>query len=74
MSKTKTDNLSKAGIASFTAVNTVTMSSSSVQVDLNKFLLQQNTYNENFAGAQASIVRLMSIRRIHIDSDTYINN
>ena len=74
MSKNKSDNLSKSGIVSFTTVNNTIMSSSLVQVDLNKFLLKQNTYNENFAGAQASIVKLANIRRIHIDSDTYINN
>ena len=74
MSKNKSDNLSKSGIVSFTTVNNTIMSSSSVQIDLNKFLLKQNTYNENFAGAQASIVKLVNIRRIHIDSDTYINN
>ena len=74
MSKNKSDNISKSGIVSFTTVNNTIMSSSSVQVDLNKFLLKQNTYNENFAGAQASIVKLSSIRRIHIDSDVYINN
>ena len=74
MSKNKSDNLSKSGIVSFTTINNTIMSSSSVQIDLNKFLLKQNTYNENFAGAQASIVKLVNIRRIHIDSDTYINN
>ena len=74
MSKNKSGNLSKSGIISFATVNNTKMSSSSVQIDLNKFLLKQNTYNENFAGAQASIVKLTNIRRIHIDSDTYINN
>ena len=74
MSKNKTDNISKSGIVSFTTVNSTIMSSSSAEIDLNKFLLKQNTYNENFSGAQASIVKLANIRRIHIDSDTYINN
>ena len=74
MSKNKFENLSRSGIVSFSTVNSTIMSSSLVQIDLNKFLLKQNTYNENFAGAQASIVKLTNIRRIHIDSDTYINN
>ena len=74
MSKNKSENLSKSGIVSFTTINNTIMSSSLIQIDLNKFLLKKNTYNENFAGAQASIIKLTNIRRIHIDSDTYINN
>ena len=50
------------------------MQSSSIQVDQNKFQFKQNTFNENYAGAKASIVQLTNIRRIHIDSDTYTLN
>ena len=74
MSKNKSDNKSTSGIKSFTTVNSVTMLSSSIQVDQNKFQFKQNTFNENYAGAKASIVQLTNIRRIHIDSDTYTLN
>ena len=74
MSKNKSDNGSTSGIKSFTTINSVTMQSSSIQVDQNKFQFKQNTFNENYAGAKASIVQLTNIRRIHIDSDTYTLN
>ena len=74
MSSTLSDNLSKQGIVSFSTVNTITLPSSTLTMDSNKILMQSNTFNQNFICAGASIVLLQNLRRLFIDSDTYINN
>ena len=74
MSSTSSNNLSKQGIVSFSTVNTITLPSSTLTMDSNKFLMQSNTFNQNFICAATSIVLLQNLRRLFIDSDTYINN
>ena len=68
------ENLSKAGILAFTTETLVTMPSSLVSMDKNKFHLKSNTYTENYAGQKTSIVDLRGIRRVYITSDTYKDN
>ena len=74
MSSSSSSNLSKQGIILFSTVNTVTLPSSSITMDTNKFLMQSNTFNQNFICASASIVFLQNIRKLFVDSDTYIKN
>ena len=41
---------------------------------MNKFLLKENTFEENYAGVKAGIVDIHNIRRLHIQGDTYTKN
>ena len=74
MSKTNYENRSKQGIISFSTVNIISLPSSSIPIDLNKFLMTNNTFDENFAGFKAGVVELINIRKIHIISDSFVNN
>ena len=74
MSLNSYENLSKQGIILFKSINTVVLHSSLIPIDLNKFLMTNNIFDENFAGSQAGVVELINIRKIDIVSDSYINN
>lgn len=74
MSSSSSENLSKAGIVTFSTENIVSLPSSGESIDQNKFLLKGNMYDENFAGAQAGIVEVVNVRRLHIQSDSFVNN
>lgn len=52
----------------------VTLPSSSETIDMNKFMLKENTYEQNFAGLKTGIVDIQNIRRLHIQGDTYTKN
>ena len=51
-----------------------TLPSSSVTMDTNKFLMSQNTFNENYAGRAMPITDIKSMSKVYIDGDTYTNN
>ena len=67
-------NFQKEGILSFTTVSNHKLSSSSITMDRNKFLMKSNTFTNNFAGMTQSIVHLNNIRRLFIEGDIYQHN
>ena len=66
--------LSKQGVVSFSIVNNVTMPNSLQKIDTNKFLLLNNTYDQNGIPGFRSINEFYNFRRIHMNSETYIGN
>ena len=67
-------NLSKKNILNFSASKTKSMPSSTLTMDTNKFIFYNNSYIENYIGAQTSIVEIRGIRSIELINDIYLDN
>lgn len=67
-------NIQKDDVVNFSIENDVTLASSGEAMDLNKFELYQNTYDQNFIGYTKTVVDIQGVRRIHIDGEVYKNN
>ena len=50
MSKIPSENLQKTSVLAFTEENTISFSDSGITIDINKHLLKDNIFTENFAG------------------------
>ena len=74
MSNIVSNNYSKQGVLEFATETPVEFPGTSVTIDAEKFMLKDNTYNENYAGAEAAIVSVQGFRRVHMSGDTYIGN
>ena len=55
MSKTSSENIQKTSVASFSTVNSVSLNEGSTSMDLNKFMMKDNTYTENYPGKYTDI-------------------
>ena len=71
---TTPNNESKQGVLDFATETPVEFPGTSVTIDAEKFMLKDNTYNENYAGAEAAIVSVQGFIRVHMSGDTYIDN
>ena len=74
MSSTVSANKAKDGVIAFSTVNNVVFPGTSITIDTQKFMLKDNTYNQNYAGFKTAIVVAEGFRRIHMSGDTYIGN
>ena len=74
MNNIVSNNYSKQGVLEFATETPVEFPGTSVTIDAEKFMLKDNTYNENYAGAEAAIVSVQGFRRVHMSGDTYIDN
>jgi hypothetical protein len=65
-----------SGVIDFSKVQNVDLDAggSTVTIDKNKFLLKGNTYSENYSGTNCAINYIKNLKRIHMDSETYIGN
>ena len=61
-------------IACFSTVNNLNLPSSHQIIDTNKFMLNNNTYDQNFMSGRSSLIQFMNFRRIHMISETYVRN
>ena len=59
-------------VKNFSTVNNHTMDT--VTIDLNKFMLKNNTYHNNFIPGSTGLVNLYKIMRLHIQNETYTSN
>ena len=59
-------------IACFSTVNNVNLPSSHLIIDTNKFLLSNNTYDQNFISDESSLNEIINFRRIHMISEIYV--
>jgi hypothetical protein len=57
-------------------VNTVSIveMSETLNTDTGRFILQNNVYNQNFAGQANAIVSLYSIRNLYMNNESFTNN
>jgi len=74
MYKTASDNIQTTSVINFSTVNSVTLNQGTTTMDLNKFLMTGNTYDENYTGVKKPIVYIRNVRSVEMTSEIYQNN
>jgi predicted outer membrane repeat protein len=67
-------NIQKESVSSFSTVNNVTLNEGLTTMDLNKYKLIDNVYDQNFIGLTTSLISVHNIRAVYFENEEYSDN
>ena len=74
MSKDDSNVMILEEVMNFTFVKNHTMNSNTVTIDLNKFMLMNNTYENNYITKSNGLINFYKIMRLHFQDETFASN
>ena len=63
-----------SNITSFNTTNMVTVNGGSTEIDLNKYMLADNTFDGNYIPSGYPLVNFVNVYKVSMSNEQYINN